>query len=342
MRVADRRGRDRDRQRRHDGGLRGVRAPVHRPRPARARRPRADARDDLLSRRPLLAAGGGAVGPRSARPSSVPRGDVAGRRVGSRSRVRVAGRAARARRSGPRTPCALVEQGFRAVKVRIARDRVAEGIAVVAAMRARGRATGSRSWSTSTSGGGWPATSSRARARPTCGGSLTVLDELGRAVGGGAARRRRPDGMRAAARDHGWRPDRRAARWRARFEELLVALERDALDVYQPDVVLSLGHLGRAHARRSGAAPQSLVHPPHLDQRHRPARQPPRLLRRRRGPVPRVPLRPARLDAGRGGTSCSRRRCGWGDGCLAVPAAPGSGRRARRGGGGLLPRVDAS
>ena len=58
----DRRGCHRVRLGRHDGRLRAVRAPVHRPRPAVHRRARQDHRVDRLPRRPVLAAGGGAVG----------------------------------------------------------------------------------------------------------------------------------------------------------------------------------------------------------------------------------------------------------------------------------------
>ena len=64
---------------------------------------------------------------------------------------------------------ALVEQGFRAVKIRIARDRIDEGVAVVGGGPRGRRRAARRSWSTSTSGGGWRATSSAASARPRRG-----------------------------------------------------------------------------------------------------------------------------------------------------------------------------
>ena len=90
-------------------------------------------------------------------------------------------------------------------------------------------------------------------------------------------------------------------------------------------------HLRRAHARRAGAAAQPLVHAAHLDQRDRPARQPARLRRRRRRTVPRVSLRPARVDAGTARLHARRAGRVDADGrLLACPTPPGSGSCSTR------------
>ena len=95
---------------------------------SRIERPRTDARDDLVSRGPLLAARGGAVG--SVRP-----GVVASRwlrcsaaRAPSCRRMRRGASCVRPA-SVPRTPWRWSSEGFRAVKIRIAPDRIDEGIA---------------------------------------------------------------------------------------------------------------------------------------------------------------------------------------------------------------------
>jgi L-alanine-DL-glutamate epimerase-like enolase superfamily enzyme len=109
---------------------------------------------------------------------------------------------------------ALVAQGFRAVKVRIARDRLAEGIAVVAAIR------------------------------NLVGDGLAIMVDLGvlwveeplaaaDLSGMAAVRGAAPGAVRIAGGEMA-----------QTFEELFGALERDALDVFQPDVVLSLGICG--------------------------------------------------------------------------------------------------
>jgi D-galactarolactone cycloisomerase len=135
----------------------------------------------------------------------------------------------------------LVGEGFRAVKVRIARDRIAEGVAVVAAIRA------------------------------AVGEALEVMVDLNQwwrmpgdiapGLGPQAARRvidelsehrvlwvEEPlagedlDGMRMLRHTTGARI---AGGEMARgFDELRRALDEDALDVLQPDVVLSLGISG--------------------------------------------------------------------------------------------------
>ncbi len=136
---------------------------------------------------------------------------------------------------------ALVEEGFRAVKVRIARGRLDEGIAVVAAIRA---AVGDALEIMVDLNQWWrmagdiaprngPVDARRVIERlrshgvvwieePLPGedlrGMRTLRDQTGVRVGGGEMART--------------------------FEELRLALEEDALDVFQPDVVLALGISG--------------------------------------------------------------------------------------------------
>jgi L-alanine-DL-glutamate epimerase-like enolase superfamily enzyme len=136
---------------------------------------------------------------------------------------------------------ALIAAGFRAVKVRIARDRIAEGIAVVGAIR------------------------------DAVGDGLAIMVDLNQwwrmagdiAPGLGPQDARRViaalreldvtwveeplagvdlDGMRMLRHETGVRI---AGGEMARtFDELRIALEHDALDVVQPDVVLALGISG--------------------------------------------------------------------------------------------------
>ena len=97
----DRRGRHGHRLGRHDGRLRGVRAPVPRRGPAAHRAPRPRARDDRVPRRPLLAARGRALGPHR-QGDGAARGGPVRRARRTRSR-RMPRRASAARRtSGPR------------------------------------------------------------------------------------------------------------------------------------------------------------------------------------------------------------------------------------------------
>jgi D-galactarolactone cycloisomerase len=136
---------------------------------------------------------------------------------------------------------ALVEEGFRAVKVRISRGRLDEGIAVVAAIRA---AVGDALEIMVDLNQWWrmagdidrrsgPVDARRVIERlrgydvlwveePLPGedlrGMRTLRDQTGVRVGGGEMART--------------------------FEELRLALEEDALDVFQPDVVLALGISG--------------------------------------------------------------------------------------------------
>ena len=183
------------------------------PGPARHGRPRADARDDLVPRRAILAARGGAVGP-AGQAYGVP---VAWLLGGVADRVPVyasLGRAANpgaARRGRAR---ARASEGFRAVKVRIARDRIDEGIGVVSAIRdAVGDAleimVDLNQWwrmAGDIAPGLGPADARRVIER---------LRRARRAVGRGAAARRRSrrDADAARARPACGSP---AARWRAR------------------------------------------------------------------------------------------------------------------------------
>jgi L-alanine-DL-glutamate epimerase-like enolase superfamily enzyme len=136
---------------------------------------------------------------------------------------------------------ALVAEGFRAVKVRIARDRIPEGIAVVAAIRdAVGDALEimvdlNQWWRMA---GDIEPGLGPAEARAT----VAALGELGalwveEPLAGGDL-----DGMRMLRAATGVRV---AGGEMARsFDELRLALEHDALDVVQPDVVLALGISG--------------------------------------------------------------------------------------------------
>jgi L-alanine-DL-glutamate epimerase-like enolase superfamily enzyme len=136
---------------------------------------------------------------------------------------------------------ALVEQGFKAVKVRIARDRLTEGVAVVSAIR-DAVADGlevmvdlNQWWRMpgDTAPGLGPADARRVIERLAEHGVLWVEEPL---AGGDL------DGMRMLRQGTGVRI---AGGEMARgFDELRLALEHDALDVAQPDAVLSLGISG--------------------------------------------------------------------------------------------------
>jgi D-galactarolactone cycloisomerase len=137
---------------------------------------------------------------------------------------------------------ALMERGFRAVKVRIARDRVADGIAVVAAIRdAVGDALEimvdlNQWWRMAGDiepGLGLP-DARRIVERLDEHDVLWVEEPLpGLDVAGMRSLRAGAGGVRIAGGE--------MART---FDELLDALEADALDVVQPDVVLALGITG--------------------------------------------------------------------------------------------------
>lgn len=136
---------------------------------------------------------------------------------------------------------ALVEQGFRGVKVRIPRDRLADGVAVVAAIREEvGDAleilVDLNQW--------WrmPGDIDPSLGPQDAAGVIDRLAEHGvlwveEPLAGGDLDGMRMLRARSAARIAGGEMSRT-------FDELRLALERDALDVYQPDVVLSLGISG--------------------------------------------------------------------------------------------------
>jgi L-alanine-DL-glutamate epimerase-like enolase superfamily enzyme len=136
---------------------------------------------------------------------------------------------------------ALVQEGFRAVKIRIARDRIDDGVAVVRAVR---EAVAERldvmvdlnQWwrmAGDIERGLGPADARRVVERLREYGVLWVEEPL--------AGEDRP-GMRMLREHTGVRIG--GGEMARTFEELLLALEADALDVVQPDVVLALGIAG--------------------------------------------------------------------------------------------------
>ena len=136
---------------------------------------------------------------------------------------------------------ALVEAGFKAVKVRIARDRIAEGIAVVGAVReAVGDALAimvdlNQWWRMAGDAepGLGPQDARRVIDRLAEHGVLWVEEPLAGADLEGMRMLREATGVRIAGGE--------MAR---SFDELRLALEHEALDVLQPDVVLALGISG--------------------------------------------------------------------------------------------------
>jgi L-alanine-DL-glutamate epimerase-like enolase superfamily enzyme len=135
----------------------------------------------------------------------------------------------------------LVEEGFRGVKIRIARDRIDSGLDVVAAARG---AVGERlaimvdlnQWwrmAGDIEPGLGPAEARRAIERLRDHGVTWVEEPLPGGDLGGMRMLREQTGVRIAGGE--------MART---FDELGRALEVDALDVYQPDVVLALGISG--------------------------------------------------------------------------------------------------
>jgi L-alanine-DL-glutamate epimerase-like enolase superfamily enzyme len=136
---------------------------------------------------------------------------------------------------------ALVERGFRAVKIRIARGRLDEGVAVVAAVR--------------------EAAGDRLRIIVDLNQWWRMAGDIERGLGPADARRvlerlRSHDvvwveepldgddrtGMRALRATTGVRVG--GGEMARTFEELRLALDGDTLDVYQPDAVLGLGISG--------------------------------------------------------------------------------------------------
>ena len=136
---------------------------------------------------------------------------------------------------------ALVQAGFRAVKVRIARDRIDEGIAVVAAIRdAVGDALAimvdlNQWWRMAgdVAPGLGPQAARRIIDRLSEHAVTWVEEPLAGEDLAGMAMLRAQTGMRIAGGE--------MAR---SFDELRRALDADALDVVQPDVVLALGISG--------------------------------------------------------------------------------------------------
>ncbi|MBV9605181.1 MAG: mandelate racemase/muconate lactonizing enzyme family protein [Solirubrobacterales bacterium] len=136
---------------------------------------------------------------------------------------------------------ALVREGFRGVKVRIARDRIDEGVAVVEAVRS---AVGDRLEIMVDLNQWWrmpgdierglgPAAARRVVERLRDYDVLWVEEPLAGEDRDGMRMLREQAGVRIAGGE--------MART---FEELRLALDADALDVYQPDVVLALGISG--------------------------------------------------------------------------------------------------
>ena len=136
---------------------------------------------------------------------------------------------------------ALVEEGFRGVKVRIARDRIDEGLAVVAAVRgAVGDALEimvdlNQWWRMpgDVARGLGPADARRVIERLRSYGVLWVEEPLPGEDVAGMRALRSETGVRIAGGEMA-----------QTFAELDAVLEADALDVYQPDVVLALGVSG--------------------------------------------------------------------------------------------------
>jgi D-galactarolactone cycloisomerase len=136
---------------------------------------------------------------------------------------------------------ALLQEGFHGVKIRIARDRIDEGIQVVAAVRA---AVGDRLEVIVDLNQAWrmpgdidpglgPADARRIIERLRDHGVLWVEEPLDGDDRRGLRTLRHGTGVRIAGGE--------MART---FEDLRLALEEDSLDVLQPDVVLALGMSG--------------------------------------------------------------------------------------------------
>jgi D-galactarolactone cycloisomerase len=133
---------------------------------------------------------------------------------------------------------ALVAQGLRAVKLRIGRDRVDDGVAVIAAVRG---AVGDRLDLIVDLNQWWrmPGDIDRGLGPADARAAIERLREhdvlwVEEPLGGGDL-----EGMRSLRQTTGVRIG--GGEMVRTFEELRLALDDDALDVYQPDVVLALG-----------------------------------------------------------------------------------------------------
>ena len=136
---------------------------------------------------------------------------------------------------------ALMQDGFRAVKIRIARDRIDLGVATVAAVR---EAVGDRLDIMVDLNQWWrmPGDISRSLGPAEARGVIERLREFGVLWVEEPLAGEDRAGMRMLREQTGVRI---AGGEMARtFDELLCAFEDDALDVFQPDVVLALGVSG--------------------------------------------------------------------------------------------------
>jgi D-galactarolactone cycloisomerase len=136
---------------------------------------------------------------------------------------------------------ALVERGFRAVKIRIARDRIDEGVAVLSAVRAE---VGDRLQIIVDLNQWWRMAGDIERGLGPVD-ARAAIDRL-REFDVLWVEEPLPGedlvGMRALRESTGVRIG--GGEMARTFEELRLALDADALDVYQPDVVLALGISG--------------------------------------------------------------------------------------------------
>ena len=109
------------------------------------------------------------------------------------------------------------------------------------------------------------------------------------------------------------------------FAETLAALDADAFDVYQPDVVLAAGMLRSRTVGELALARNRWFTPHTWTNGIGAAREPPRRGGRRRRPLPRVPVRPARLDPRTSRRDAREPIRPDADGVLRVPHGPGLG-----------------
>ena len=136
---------------------------------------------------------------------------------------------------------ALADRGFRAVKLRIARDRIDEGVGVVTAVR---DAVGDRLDLIVDLNQWWrmPGDIERGLGPVDARGAIDRLREHGVLWVEEPLNGDDLEGMRSLRAGTGVRIG--GGEMARTFEDLRLALDADALDVYQPDVVLSLGISG--------------------------------------------------------------------------------------------------